>query len=127
MFRAPEQEILYNKHVISVVFSDGTLRYRFSLFTVEIDGKKTRSVSCSTDLGTRLISTYLTTSNAITSLFTLQWAIKIRGDTRRAQAIPQIVELLRIDYDPTIRAAAIALRNLCVDSENKRTVGKAVL
>lgn len=127
MFRAPEQEILYNKHVISVVFSDGTLRYRFSLFTVEIDGKKRRSVSCSTDLGTRLISTYLTTSNAITSLFTLQWAIKIRGDTRRAQAIPQIVELLRIDYDPTIRAAAIALRNLCVDSENKRTVGKAVL
>ncbi|XP_078368600.1 lipoxygenase homology domain-containing protein 1-like isoform X2 [Oculina patagonica] len=57
-----------------------------------------------------------------------KWAIKIRGDTRRAQAIPQIVELLRIDYDPTIRAAAIALRNLCVDSENKRTVGdKAII
>ena len=34
------------------------------------------------------------------------------------------MELLRIDYDPTIRAAAIALRNLCVDPENKRAVGK---
>lgn len=53
-----------------------------------------------------------------------KWAIKIRGDTRKAQAIPHIVELLKIDYDPTIRAAAIALRNLCVDSENKRTVGE---
>ncbi|XP_022806964.1 lipoxygenase homology domain-containing protein 1-like isoform X2 [Stylophora pistillata] len=57
-----------------------------------------------------------------------KWAIKIRGDTRRAQAIPQLVELLRIDYDPTIRAAAIALRNMCVDSENKNIVGeKAIL
>ncbi|XP_058971580.2 lipoxygenase homology domain-containing protein 1 isoform X1 [Pocillopora verrucosa] len=57
-----------------------------------------------------------------------KWAIKIRGDTRRAQAIQQLVELLRIDYDPTIRAAAIALRNMCVDSENKKIVGeKAVL
>ncbi|KAJ7392189.1 hypothetical protein OS493_013562 [Desmophyllum pertusum] len=52
---------------------------------------------------------------------------QIRGDTRRAQAIPQLVELLRIDYDPTIRAAAIALRNLCVDSENKRTVGEKAI
>ena len=59
------------------------------------------------------------------SLFNIfQWAIKIRGDTRKAQVIPQLVELLRIDYDPTIRAAAIALRNLCVDPENKKAVGK---
>lgn len=57
-----------------------------------------------------------------------KWAIKIRGDTRKAQVIPQLVELLRIDYDPTIRAAAIALRNLCVDPENKKAVGeKAVV
>ena len=63
----------------------------------------------------------------LASFFVSQWAIKIRGDTRKAQAIPQLVELLRIDYDPTIRAAAIALRNVCVDSENKRTVGKTTL
>ena len=62
----------------------------------------------------------------LASFFVSQWAIKIRGDTRKAQAIPQLVELLRIDYDPTIRAAAIALRNVCVDSENKRTVGKTI-
>ena len=57
--------------------------------------------------------------------FFFQWAIKIRADTRKAQAIPLLVDLLAIDYDPTIRAAAIALRNLCVDSENKKVVGKA--
>ena len=66
------------------------------------------------------------TSSRITLFIYRQWAIKIRGDTRKAQAIPQIVELLRIDYDPTIRAAAIALRNLCVDSENKKSVGKCI-
>ncbi|KAK2566276.1 Catenin delta-2 [Acropora cervicornis] len=56
-----------------------------------------------------------------------KWAIKIRGDTRKAQAIPHIVDLLKIDYDPTIRAAAIALRNLCVDPENKRSVGEKAM
>ena len=66
------------------------------------------------------------TSSRITVFIYQQWAIKIRGDTRKAQAIPQIVELLRIDYDPTIRAAAIALRNLCVDPENRRSVGKCI-
>lgn len=56
--------------------------------------------------------------------FTPQWAIKIRRETRKAKVIPQLVDLMRIDCDPTIRAAAIALRNLCVDSENKKAVGK---
>jgi len=59
--------------------------------------------------------------------FAPQWAIKIRRETRKAQVIPRLVELLKIDHaDPVIRAAAIAIRNLCVDSENKKTYGKAI-
>ncbi|KAK3753030.1 hypothetical protein QZH41_014996, partial [Actinostola sp. cb2023] len=53
-----------------------------------------------------------------------KWAIKIRGDTRREQAIQHIISLLKTDYDPTIRASAIALRNLSVDPENKRIIGE---
>ncbi|XP_032223635.2 lipoxygenase homology domain-containing protein 1 isoform X2 [Nematostella vectensis] len=53
-----------------------------------------------------------------------KWAIKIRGDTRREQVIPNVISLLRIDYDPTIRASAILLRNLSVDRENKRIIGE---
>ena len=57
-------------------------------------------------------------------MFSLQWAILIRSAVRKEKGLPILVELLRMDCDPVVRAVATALRNLAIDNRNKDLVGK---
>ena len=49
----------------------------------------------------------------------------IRATVRKEKGLPIIVELLTIEADRVVCAAATALRNLAVDQRNKELIGKS--
>ncbi|XP_048580672.1 uncharacterized protein LOC5511245 isoform X3 [Nematostella vectensis] len=53
-----------------------------------------------------------------------RWAVVIRSAVRKDKGLPILVELLRIDNDPVVRAVATCLRNLAIDPRNKDLIGK---
>ena len=47
----------------------------------------------------------------------------VRSAVRKEKGLPILVELLRMNYDPVVRAVATALRNLAIDPRNKDLIG----
>ena len=52
-----------------------------------------------------------------------QPAEEIRAAVRKERGLPIIVELLTIEADAVVCAAATALRNLAIDTRNKELIG----
>ena len=50
-----------------------------------------------------------------------------RSAVRKEKGLPILVELLRMNFDPVVRAVATALRNLAIDPRNKDLIGKHLL
>lgn len=46
-----------------------------------------------------------------------------RSAVRKEKGLPILVELLRMNFDPVVRAVATALRNLAIDPRNKDLIG----
>ena len=46
-----------------------------------------------------------------------------RSAVRKEKGLPVLVELLRMNFDPVVRAVATALRNLAIDPRNKDLIG----
>lgn len=61
--------------------------------------------------------------NFISYIFTFQPSIDIRAAVRKEKGLPVLVELLKMEVDRVVCAAATALRNLAVDSRNKDLIG----
>ena len=57
----------------------------------------------------------------------LQWSMVVRSAVRKEKGLPILVELLRMNYDPVVRAVATALRNLAIDPRNKDLIGVCIL
>lgn len=57
-------------------------------------------------------------------MFVLQHSVEIRAAVRKEKGLPIIVELLSIEADRVVCAAATALRNLALDQRNKELIGK---
>lgn len=57
-------------------------------------------------------------------IYLLQPSVDIRTAIRRDQLIPLIIDLLDVESDHVVGAAAIALRNLAVDQQNKELIGR---
>lgn len=53
-----------------------------------------------------------------------RWSMVVRSAVRKEKGLPILVELLRMNYDPVVRAVATALRNLAIDPRNKDLIGK---
>ncbi|XP_026677326.1 catenin delta-2-like [Diaphorina citri] len=53
-----------------------------------------------------------------------QPSIEIRAAVRKEKGLPILVELLRMEVDRVVCAAATALRNLAIDQRNKELIGK---
>jgi len=51
----------------------------------------------------------------------------VRSAVRKEKGLPILVELLRMNYDPVVRAVATALRNLAIDPRNKDLIGMCKL
>lgn len=47
----------------------------------------------------------------------------MRSAVRKEKGLPILVELLRMNHDPVVRAVSTALRNLAIDPRNKDLVG----
>ena len=47
----------------------------------------------------------------------------IRSAVRKEKGLPILVELLRMNHDPVVRAVSTALRNLAIDPRNKDLIG----
>lgn len=56
--------------------------------------------------------------------FFLQPAIEIRALVRKEKGLPILVDLLTVEEERVVGAAARALRNLSIDERNKELVGK---
>lgn len=52
-----------------------------------------------------------------------QWAMIVRSAVRKEKGLPILVELLRINHDPVVRAVSTAMRNLAIDPRNKDVLG----
>lgn len=52
-----------------------------------------------------------------------QWSMVVRSAVRKEKGLPILVELLRMNYDPVVRAVSTALRNLAIDPRNKDLIG----
>ncbi|XP_064635966.1 catenin delta-2-like isoform X3 [Lineus longissimus] len=65
-------------------------------------------------------------AGAIQNLAACEWepSIEIRQAVRKEKGLPIIVELLSIEADRVVCAAATALRNLALDDRNKELIGK---
>jgi hypothetical protein len=65
-------------------------------------------------------------AGAIQNLAACDWqpSIDIRASVRKERGLPIIVELLSIEADRVVSAAATALRNLALDQRNKELIGK---
>ncbi|XP_023933568.1 catenin delta-1 isoform X2 [Lingula anatina] len=65
-------------------------------------------------------------AGAIQNLCACDWqpSIDIREKVRKEKGLPIIVECLGIEADRVVSAAAIALRNLALDTRNKELIGK---
>lgn len=48
----------------------------------------------------------------------------VRSAVRKEKGLPILVELLRMNYDPVVRAVSTALRNLAIDPRNKDLIGR---
>lgn len=55
--------------------------------------------------------------------FAFQWSMVVRSAVRKEKGLPILVELLRMNYDPVVRAVSTALRNLAIDPRNKDLIG----
>ncbi|KAL9978718.1 hypothetical protein ACROYT_G016268 [Oculina patagonica] len=53
-----------------------------------------------------------------------RWAQIMRSAVRKEKGLPILVELLRMNHDPVVRAVATALRNLAIDPRNKDLIGQ---
>ncbi|KAJ7392242.1 hypothetical protein OS493_013620 [Desmophyllum pertusum] len=53
-----------------------------------------------------------------------RWSMMIRSAVRKEKGLPILVELLRMNHDPVVRAVSTALRNLAIDPRNKDLIGK---
>lgn len=53
-----------------------------------------------------------------------RWSMVVRSAVRKEKGLPILVELLRMNYDPVVRAVSTALRNLAIDPRNKDLIGK---
>lgn len=53
-----------------------------------------------------------------------QWSIIVRSAVRKEKGLPILVELLRINHDPVVRAVSTAMRNLAIDPRNKDVLAK---
>ncbi|XP_073234690.1 uncharacterized protein [Porites lutea] len=53
-----------------------------------------------------------------------RWSMVARSAVRKEKGLPILVELLRMNFDPVVRAVATALRNLAIDPRNKDLIGK---
>lgn len=64
-------------------------------------------------------------AGAIQNLAACYWqpSIDIRASVRKEKGLPVLVELLKMEVDRVVCAAATALRNLAVDSRNKDLIG----
>ena len=47
----------------------------------------------------------------------------MRSAVRKEKGLPILVELLRMNHDPVVRAVSTALRNLAIDPRNKDLIG----
>lgn len=47
----------------------------------------------------------------------------VRSAVRKEKGLPILVELLRINHDPVVRAVSTAMRNLAIDPRNKDVLG----
>ena len=56
--------------------------------------------------------------------FAHQWSMVARSAVRKEKGLPILVELLRMNYDPVVRAVSTALRNLAIDPRNKDLIGR---
>lgn len=65
-------------------------------------------------------------AGAMQNLAACYWqpSIDIRASVRKDKGLPVLVELLRMDVDRVVCAAATALRNLAMDHRNKELIGK---
>ncbi|XP_074659788.1 uncharacterized protein LOC141912468 [Tubulanus polymorphus] len=65
-------------------------------------------------------------AGAIQNLSAGDWtpSVDIRAAVRKEKGLPIIVELLTIEADRVVCAAATALRNLAIDERNKELIGK---
>ena len=52
-----------------------------------------------------------------------QPADQVRAAVRKEKGLPIIVELLNLEADRVVNAAAIGLRNLAIDQRNKELIG----
>ena len=52
-----------------------------------------------------------------------QWSMIVRSAVRKEKGLPILVELLRINHDPVVRAVSTAMRNLAIDPRNKDVLG----
>lgn len=59
-------------------------------------------------------------------IFIFQPSIDIRAAVRKEKGLPVLVELLKMEVDRVVCAAATALRNLAVDSRNKDLIGNYI-
>ena len=53
-----------------------------------------------------------------------QPADQVRAAVRKEKGLPIIVELLNLEADRVVNAAAIGLRNLAIDQRNKELIGE---
>ena len=53
-----------------------------------------------------------------------QPAEQVRAAVRKEKGLPIIVELLNLEADRVVNAAAIGLRNLAIDQRNKELIGE---
>lgn len=53
-----------------------------------------------------------------------RWAMIVRSAVRKEKGLPILVELLRINHDPVVRAVSTAMRNLAIDPRNKDVLAK---
>lgn len=65
-------------------------------------------------------------AGALQNLAACYWqpSIEIRAAVRKEKGLPILVELLRMEVDRVVCAAATALRNLAIDQRNKELIGK---
>jgi len=47
----------------------------------------------------------------------------MRSAVRKEKGLPILVELLRMNHDPVVRAVSTALRNLAIDPRNRDLIG----
>ncbi|XP_008486250.2 catenin delta-2-like, partial [Diaphorina citri] len=64
-------------------------------------------------------------AGALQNLAACYWqpSIEIRAAVRKEKGLPILVELLRMEVDRVVCAAATALRNLAIDQRNKELIG----